>query len=77
MREVVEFTDYHRYEIIIVENVVDIRNWQYYDEWLTAMLNMGYAHKVLYLNAQFFGVPQSRDRFYAVFWKRGNRTPNL
>lgn len=77
MREVVEFSDYHRYEIVIVENVVDIRNWQYYNEWLTAMLNMGYDHKVLYLNAQFFGVPQSRDRFYAVFWKRGNRAPNL
>lgn len=77
MREVVEFTDYHRYEIVIVENVVDIRNWQYYNDWLTAMLNMGYDHKVLYLNAQFFGVPQSRDRFYAVFWKRGNRAPNL
>jgi len=77
MREVVEFSDYHRYEAVIVENVVDIRHWQHYDEWLTAMLNMGYDHKVLYLNAQFFGVPQSRDRFYAVFWKRGNKAPNL
>lgn len=77
MREVVEFSDYHRYEVVIVENVVDIRNWQYYDEWLTAMLNMGYVHKILYLNAQFFNVPQSRDRFYAVFWKKGNRAPNL
>lgn len=77
MREVVEFTEYHRYEAVIVENVVDIRHWQFYDEWLTAMLNLGYDHKVLYLNAQFFGVPQSRDRFYAVFWKKGNRAPNL
>lgn len=77
MREVVEFTEYHRYEAVIVENVVDIRHWQYYEEWLTAMLNLGYSHKVLYLNAQFFGVPQSRDRFYAVFWKKGNRVPNL
>lgn len=77
MREVVEFTEYHRYEIIIVENVVDIRHWQHYDSWLQAMLNLGYDHKVLYLNAQFFNVPQSRDRFYAVFWKRGNRAPNL
>lgn len=77
MREVVEFTEYHRYEIVIVENVVDIRKWQFYDEWLTAMLNLGYHHKVLYLNAQFFGVPQSRNRFYAVFWKKGNRAPQL
>lgn len=77
MREVVEFSAYHCYEAVIVENVVDIRHWQFYDDWLQAMLNLGYDHKILYLNAQFFDVPQSRDRFYAVFWKRGNRTPNL
>lgn len=77
MREVVEFTEYHRYEAVIVENVVDVRKWQYYDEWIQAMTNLGYAHKILYINAQFFGVPQSRDRFYAVFWKKGNRAPNL
>src|SRR5690606_30779364 len=23
------------------------------------------------------GVPQSRDRIYVVFWKRGNKAPNL
>lgn len=77
MREVVEFAEYHRYQIVIVENVVDIRNWQHYDSWLISMTNLGYDHRILYLNAQFFGVPQSRDRFYAVFWKRGNRAPNL
>lgn len=77
MREVVEFTEYHRYEYVIVENVVDIRNWQHYQDWWTAMLNLGYEGRVLYLNSQFFGVPQSRDRYYAVFWKRGNRAPNL
>lgn len=77
MREVIEFSEYHRYEIVIVENVVDIRLWQFYETWLQAMFNLGYACEVLYLNAQFFGVPQSRDRFYAVFWKRGNRAPDL
>jgi DNA (cytosine-5)-methyltransferase 1 len=77
MREVVEFTAHHRYEYIIVENVVDIRKWQHYDSWWTAMMNLGYEGKVLYLNSMFFSVPQSRDRYYAVFWKRGNRAPNL
>ncbi len=77
MREVVEFAAYHKYEFVIVENVVDVRSWQHYDSWLNAMLNLGYDHRILYLNAQFFGVPQSRDRFYAVFWKRRNRAPNL
>ena len=77
MREVVEFSEYHRYKIVIVENVVDVRNWQHYETWLDAMTKLGYDHKILYLNAQFFGVPQSRDRFYAVFWRRGNKAPNL
>jgi DNA (cytosine-5)-methyltransferase 1 len=77
MREVVKHAEYHRNSIIIVENVVDIRHWQYYDTWLTAMLNLGYHYRTLYLNAQFFGVPQSRDRWYTVFWRRGNKAPDL
>lgn len=77
MREVVEFTEYHRYEIVIVENVVDIRYWAHYEDWLRAMMNLGYDYKALYLNAMFFDVPQSRDRIYIVFWKRGNRAPDL
>lgn len=77
MREVVEFTAYHRYEYVVVENVVDIRKWQHYDSWWNAMMDLGYDGRVLYLNSMFFGVPQSRDRWYAVFWKKGNRAPNL
>lgn len=77
MREVVEFTAWHHYQAVIVENVVDIRYWEYFDQWLLDMHNLGYQSKLLYLNAQFFGVPQSRDRFYAVFWRKGNRAPQL
>ena len=51
-----------------LQNVIDIRKWQFYDEWLTAMLNLGYHHKVLYLNAMFFGVPNALfPAFGAVF----------
>ena len=77
MREVVEFSEYHRYEVVIVENVVDIRYWQFYDDWLQAMINLGYEYRTLYLNAMFFGVPQSRDRIYVVFWRKGNKAPDL
>lgn len=77
MREVVEFAAYHQYPVVIVENVVDIRHWAHYDSWIAAMHNLGYDHRALYLNAQFMGVPQSRDRIYVVFWKRGNRAPDL
>jgi site-specific DNA-cytosine methylase len=77
MREVVEHAEYHRHPIIIVENVVDIRHWQHYEDWLQDMVNLGYNYKTLYLNAQFFGVPQSRDRWYSVFWLKGNHAPDL
>lgn len=77
MREVVEFSAYHRYKVVIVENVVDIRYWAHYEDWIEAMSNLGYDHKALYLNAQFFGVPQSRDRVYIVFWLRGMKAPDL
>lgn len=77
MREVVEFAAYHHNPIVIVENVVDIRYWEYYEDWIQAMVNLGYTYKTLYLNAQFFGVPQSRDRWYTVFWLKGNKAPNL
>lgn len=77
MREVVEFTAFHKYKAVIVENVVEITLWAHYDAWLRAMTGLGYDHKVLYLNAQFFGVPQSRDRIYIVFWRKGIKAPNL
>lgn len=77
MREVIDFAEYHRNPIVIVENVVDIRYWQHYEAWLQAMVNLGYQYRTLYLNAQFFGVPQSRDRWYTVFWLASNHKPNL
>jgi len=78
MWDVPRFAEYHDYEIIIVENVVDARYWVMWDAWLLAMHRLGYAHKCVYLNSMFcHPTPQSRDRMYIVFWKKGNKTPNL
>lgn len=78
MWDVPRFAEYHNYEIIIVENVVDAREWIMYDAWLQAMHLLGYKHKAVYLNSMFFHpTPQSRDRMYVVFWKKGNREPVL
>jgi DNA (cytosine-5)-methyltransferase 1 len=39
---------------------------------------LGYRHKCVYLNSQFcHPTPQSRDRMYVVFWKKGNKEPML
>lgn len=82
MWDVVRFSEYHHYEAVIVENVVEVTNWPPYRAWLVAMDSLGYNHEVVMLNsmhAQLMGpgAPQSRDRFYAVFWRRGNRKPDL
>ncbi|MBE2186714.1 MAG: DNA cytosine methyltransferase [Rhodothermales bacterium] len=84
MWDVVRFAEHHRYEFIVTENVVDVRRWALYEPWLAAMHALGYAHKSVYLNAMFAHgptiagfAPQSRDRIYIVFWKRGNRAPDL
>ena len=78
MWDVPRFAEYHRYSIIIVENVVDARGWVMYDAWIHAMTLLGYDHQAVYFNSMFaWPTPQSRDRMYVVFWRRGNRAPDL
>lgn len=78
MWDVPRFAEYHKYNIIIVENVVDARKWIMWDAWLQAMHLLGYNHKCCYLNSMhFYPCPQSRDRMYVVFWKKGNPAPDL
>ncbi len=78
MWDVPRFAEYHNYNIIIVENVVDAREWSLFPAWLQAMHLLGYNHKCVYLNSMFcHPTPQSRDRMYVVFWKKGNREPDL
>ncbi len=78
MWDVCRFAEYHQYECIIVENVVDARKWIMWEAWLKAMHLLGYRHKCVYLNSQHcHPTPQSRDRMYVVFWKKGNKAPKL
>ena len=82
MWDVVRYSEYHRYRAVIVENVLEVMKWEPYRAWLLAMDSLGYAHEVLSINsmhAQHAGLPASqfRDRFYAVFWRRGDRAPDL
>lgn len=48
-----------------------------YRWWLKQLKNLGYRYKVLYLNSQFFDVPQSRDRIFIVLWDESVPTPDL
>jgi len=78
MWDVPRFAEYHDYNIIIVENVVDARKWVMWEAWLLAMHALKYDHKCCYFNSMHFHpTPQSRDRMYVVFWKKGNNAPDL
>lgn len=74
----------HQYpELVIVENVVEAAKWgpgkdgTTFQWWLKEWAKLGYEWEATFFNSMHFGVPQSRDRMYVVFWKKGNRRPNL
>lgn len=78
MWDVPRFAEFHNYRCIIVENVVDACYWRLFDAWLQVMGALDYEHEIVYFNSMFaHPTPQSRDRMYVVFWKRGNRRPDL
>lgn len=78
MWDVPRFAEYHPYKAIIVENVVEARTWLMFDAWLHAMTLLGYEHEIVYLNSMFCPpTPQSRDRMYTIFWRKGQPRPDL
>lgn len=79
MWDVVRFAEYHQYDAILTENVVEAATlWPLFPDWLRAMGTLGYEHTIVSLNSMFcLPTPQSRDRIYVVFWRKGNRPPDL
>jgi len=58
----------------VVENVIEVRAWNRWDEWLTAIRNLGYRTRLIALNSMHaqplvtLPAPQSRDRLYLAYW---------
>ena len=72
------------YSAIVVENVVDAFKWgaddngQLFAAWRFALESLGYESEIVWLNSMFCPpTPQSRDRMYVFFWRKGVRRPNL
>jgi DNA (cytosine-5)-methyltransferase 1 len=87
---VLHYAARHRPRMILVECTTQLSSWgvavpgkkkvgdgRTYRWWLKQFDLLGYSHKVLYLNTQFFGVPQSRDRGFWVFWLKELPAPDL
>lgn len=70
------------YRGFVVENVVEVRDWIYFDAWRMALTAAGYCLHFVCLNsayAQGLGqpAPQSRDRAYIVGHLATGRCPDL
>lgn len=82
MWDVVRFTEHFKYRIVITENVIEAAAWALFDAWIQAMRALGYRHRLVMLNSMHAqlagaGAAQSRDRMYVVFWREGDREPDL
>lgn len=82
--DVVRATEVHRYEAVIVENVVEFaRDWELYDWWVEGMCTLGYRVQVVNASAaHVYGesngpAPQWRDRIFIVFTRNGIDQPDL
>ncbi|WP_280471317.1 DNA cytosine methyltransferase [Nocardia cyriacigeorgica] len=58
----------------VVENVVEVRQWDQWNRWIGEIRALGYGVKVIALNSSHAqpvrtpAAPQSRDRLYVAYW---------
>lgn len=85
------YAAHQRPDVVVVENVVEAAHWgprrsdkskvgdgSTFRWWINEWTLLDYEHDILFLNSMFFPpCPQSRDRMYVVFWRKGNRKPEL
>ncbi|CAM3464108.1 DNA (cytosine-5-)-methyltransferase [Tsukamurella hominis] len=87
---VLHYADARHPKMILVECTTELVSWgkavpgkkkvgdgSTYRWWLKQFENLGYRYRELRLNSMFFGVPQSRDRLYIVFWDKKLPAPDL
>lgn len=87
---VLQYAAKHHPRIILVECTTELQSWgpavqgkakvgdgSTYRWWLGEFEKLGYRTRTLFLNSQFFGVGQSRDRIYIAMWDKAIPTPDL
>jgi DNA (cytosine-5)-methyltransferase 1 len=68
---VVAAAEVHAYPVVIVENVLEIRDWVLYRWWLAGLHALGYTIHELVLDAADFGHAQRRKRLFIVATRDG------
>ena len=64
--QVIRYAKALRPRWIVVENVLQMQGWHRFDEWYQKLKTLGYKLKMGILDAQYYGTPQSRRRFFVV-----------
>jgi DNA (cytosine-5)-methyltransferase 1 len=83
MMQVVAAAEAKRFKIVVVENVVEVADWELFESWLHSMTSLGYSHQILSVSAAHIGssinehAPQWRDRVYFIFWQAGINFPDM
>jgi len=75
--QVIRFAKVLKPRWIVVENVVSMRRWELYEDWMNELTELGYDPTEITLNAQAFGVPQSRRRLFILCDLNGKPTGPL
>ncbi|MFI5960465.1 DNA cytosine methyltransferase [Cryptosporangium sp. NPDC051539] len=82
--DVIRATEVHRYQAVIVENVVDVVwKWELFDWWVEGMCKLGYRVQFVSVSSAHIGgegnphAPQWRDRLYLVFTRTGIPLPDV
>lgn len=63
---VVSAAEYHRPEVVLVENVEEFTDWELYPAWSHAMAALGYMIAPHVVDCADLGVPQHRVRLFLV-----------
>lgn len=64
--EVIRFAEEFKPQWIVLENVVQMQSWSKHDRMLDVLWELGYTVRQVKINAQDYGVPQSRTRLFLL-----------
>lgn len=70
---VVSAAEFHKPQIIIVENVPEFQRWALYPAWEAAMQSLGYSLAPHVVDCADLGVPQNRIRMFIVCTRSKSR----
>ncbi len=74
--QVIRFAEVLEPRWIVIENVVKMQQWRRYDRWLKKLKSLGYETPLeVVLDAQDYGVAQSRKRLFIICDREGTPVP--